>query len=191
VTERKRSYQLGNRGKDRSKLQGGKLGPNRWAWVGVYFGKFIIWGDYKKDDDGNDTDEVADVKLMYPIPNRPPVSWNLTACTEDELIALKHLFDTAFETALPIARQRDKEARDAFDQGDDSHSRIYRQLPQLVYRAGPFAQHGEGVHDGPEDAAPAHDAGVDPDGGVREAVPGLAERDPSVVESQDDGTPPH
>src|SRR4051812_5511914 len=107
MTEHKRSYKVGHRRKDFSKTPG-QLSRNRWGWVKVFFGQFVIWADYRRDEDGNETDEVLDFKLLHPIPNRPPITWNLTACTEEELIALKHLLDTSIEWALPIARRRDK-----------------------------------------------------------------------------------
>jgi hypothetical protein len=187
VSERKRSYKMGHRNsKDFTKTQG-QLSKSRWAWVKVYFGQFVIWGDYAEDGEGNSTDQLLDIKLLHPIPNRPPVTWNLTACTEEELISLKHLFDTAIEWALPIARQRDKEAQDAFDNGDDSHSRIYRQVPQLVYRSGPVGEHSEGVHDGPSDADGVPRDGRDLDGDLRGEGSDVAERDEGEGGSEDDG----
>lgn len=186
MVERKRSYKPGHRnGKDYSKNLG-QLSRSRWAWVKIYFGQFVIWADYRKDEEGNETDEVLDIKLLVPVPNRQPLAWNLTASTEEELVAFKHLVDTAIEWALPIARQRDKEAADALDAGDDSHSRIYRQVPQLVYRKGPESQYGQGVHNRPEDADAVPSGDGDLDGGLR--VPGadVAERDASDGKPEDD-----
>lgn len=186
MAERKRSYNPGHRKKQLAQTQG-KLSKSRWGWVKVWFGQFVIWGDYGVDDEGNETDQLLDIKIIHPIPNRAPLSWNLTACTEEELIALKHLWDTAIEWALPIARQRDKEAQDALNNGDDSHSRIYRAVPQLVYRSGPEREHSEGVLDGSEDAAGVPSDGEHYDGGLRDDGPALVEPDQGDSSAQDDG----
>lgn len=192
-TPRKRSYQPGHRrtkGKTAANAKG-LLTKSRWAWAEVYFGKFIIWGDYAQDDDGNETDELLDIKLMFPIPNRPTVSWNLTALTEEELVSLKHLFDTAFEWAKPYCIARDKEAQDALDNGDDSHSRIYRQVPKLVYRSGPEPEHREGVQHGSSDDARVLQSDGDLEHGLRDEGGLVAERDEDGGRPQDDGPTPH
>lgn len=184
---RKRSYKMGHRkGSEGYHQRQGKLSKSRWAWVTVYFGQLVIWGDYRKDEEGNDTDDLLDIKLMQPIPGRSPVTWNLTALTEDELISMKHLIDTAFAWALPIVQQRDKEASDAFENGDDSHSRIYRQVPKLVYRSGPEPQHGEGVQHRSEDAAGDGSVGDDRGAGLRPDGSDVAERDEGDDGSEDD-----
>lgn len=187
----KRSYKLGARNTDfGAKNLRGQLSKNRWAWVRVYFGVFIIWADYRNDAEGNQTDEVIDLKLMHPIPGRAPLSWNLTALTEDELISMKHLFDTAFEWALPVVRQRDKEAQDAFAEGDDSHSRIYRQVPQLVYRSRPEWEHSEGVQHGSEDADGVSLPGLYRGGGLRHDGSDVAESDQDDSFPEDDESTP-
>src|SRR6478735_11909773 len=110
MVEHKRSYKMGHRNSPKPKQTPGRMSKNRLAWCRIFLGQFNIWADFYRDEDGNETDEIFDIKLMHPIPNRQPITWNLTAATEEELVALKHLFDTAFAWALPIARQRDKEA---------------------------------------------------------------------------------
>ena len=160
MTERKRSYKVGHRrGASTVGKPKDRLSRSRWAWVTVYFGQLVIWAEYKKNEEGEETDELQDLKLLEPIQNRPSVTWNLTSCTEEELVALKELIDTAFEWALPIVRERDKEAQDAFENGDDSHGRIYRQVPKLVYRTGPESQHGEGVQHGDGGEGPGRRTG--------------------------------
>jgi hypothetical protein len=130
----------------------GKLSRNRWAWCKVYFGDIIIWIDYIKNQDHTETDIVGDIKLIYPQPNRAPVSWNLTSLTTDEIDAFKEIIDTAFAMARPICEWRDKEAADAFAKGDDTHARIYRAIPQLVYREGTVREYRESLFNGPQDA---------------------------------------
>lgn len=167
----------------------GLMSKGRLAWVQVYFGQFVIWADFKKKD-GQETDEVGDLKLVYPIPQRPPVTWNLTALTEEELEAVKSIWDTAYEWALPIVQQRDKEAKDAFEAGDDSHSRIYRQVPLVVYRTRPQSSDSEGVQHGSEDAASVSQPDGDQSSGLRVSSAGVAERDEDELRTQDDGATP-
>jgi|SRR6266540_2161384 len=168
----------------------GKISKGRWAWCRLFFGQFVIWADYFEKD-GAETDEVRDIKILYPIPNRPPVSWNLTACTEDELVAMKELFDTAFKWALPIVQERDQEAKDAFENGDDSHSRIYRAVPLVVYRSGPERKHSERVLDGSEDDAELLSDSDDSDRELRDEGPELVEQDTPGVQPQDNWPTPN
>jgi len=185
--ERKRSYKVGRRNdKNIPKQEHGKLSKNRWAWCRVFFGQFVIWADYYTDH----PDEVKDIKIVYPIPNRAPVTWNLTACTEDELDAIEELLMTAINLARPICKERDQEAKDAFEQGDDTFSRIYRTAPQLVYREGPFREHGEGVQHGPEDAAEVPRVHGDSGDDLRDLCSDVAEQDQADVSSQDNGPSP-
>lgn len=78
-------------------------------------------------------------------------SMNLTRMTEEELLATKKLLDRAFELALPVVQRRDKEANDALDQGDDTYPRVYRAVPQLVYREGAVTEYRESLHGRLED----------------------------------------
>jgi hypothetical protein len=189
TTNRKRTYQVGRRNdKNIPKQQPGMMSRNRWAWCKVYFGQFVIWADYFETEDGAETDEVKDIKLVYPVPNRPVVSWNLTALTTEELDATKELIDHAFALARPYCVARDKEAKDAFAEGDDSHSRIYRSVPQLVYREGAVSEHSKSVQHRSEDADGVSRDGLDLSEPVREPVTDLAERDSSDERSQDDGS---
>lgn len=178
MAEGKRSYNMGHRKghKDFSK-NNGQLTDNKLAFVNVFFGQFVIWADFVNDDEGNPTDEILDIKLMHPMPRRPAIAWNLTALTEDELIAFKHLLDTAFEWALPYVKHRDKEAQDAYENGDDSFSRIYRQVPKLVYRPGAKPEYRESVQHGPENADASSPDDRDLDDGLRDDGPEVAERD--------------
>jgi hypothetical protein len=162
------------------------MSKNRWAWCSVYFGQFVIWADFIKDEKGDDTEEIGDIKLVYPIPKRPAVSWNLTALTVEELDAVKDIIDTAFGLARPYCEQRDKEAADAFAEGDDSHSRIYRAVPQLVYREGPVREYREGLLDGPADAAGVPRGQGDPGLPVRDASSNVAQRDAGHSFTEDD-----
>ena len=76
---------------------------------------------------------------------------NLTQMTEEELLALQNLLEMSVKLALPVVRQRDKEAQDAFTKGDDAYERVYRAVPQLVYREGTIEAYGESLHQRPDD----------------------------------------
>lgn len=162
-----------------SKDEHGKLSDARWAFTTTAIGQVIIHVELFKDEEGNDTDDIRDIKIVFTKPGRTsaPVVLTLTAGTVDELQSLQHIIQSAFDWALPVARQRDKEAQDAYNSGDDSFDRIYRQLPTLVYRKRPQSEHDKGVHDGPEDAPAALGDGVDSEGDVRAPESEVAERD--------------
>lgn len=143
MTERKRSYKLGNR---YNKFEDVQIVSQNWAWVETFIGRFHIWVD-------EDTENLSDEKNIQIFINHAkmrPMYLNLTILTEAELDALKDLIDTAFEWAKPIVQRRDKEAEDAAAKGEDSSWRYYRQIPQLVYRKRPEQTDGESVRLGSE-----------------------------------------
>jgi hypothetical protein len=61
-------------------------------------------------------------------------SMELSEMTAEELDATKEMLDKVFAEARPICEYRDKKAREAFDEGDDSHYRLYRQVPGIFER---------------------------------------------------------
>lgn len=190
MAERKRSYRPGHRRSDLGKdfSQQGIMSESRWAWVRVAIGQFVILVDE------DDNEEIKKIRLFHPIQNSRPINWVLTALTEEELLKLKELFDAAFEWALPIVRLRDKEAADAFEAGDDSHARVYRQVPQLVFRKRPVGEHGSRVLQRPEGVSDGDGRAVSRDGGVRGSGDELVEHDsegdgPENNWPQVDGTP--
>lgn len=176
------SYQPGRRGPNKNKYDG-KISANRFAWVVMANLNYtILVGD-------EDATEVGtDVVLFRPMPGRVPShSLNLTNLTEPELDALEQLFKDAFEWARPVVQRRDKEARDAWDQGDDSHVRNYRAAPTVVYRKRPVSQHGEGVFDGSEGVPSSGRSDGDLDDGVPGTSPGMAEPDEGLGVTEYDG----
>jgi hypothetical protein len=78
------------------------------------------------------------------------MSYNLTALTHEELLAMRELFNFAFDLAEPVILLRDRIAQDAFDKGDDSFIRVYRQAPQLIIREGTIRQDGESLRERPD-----------------------------------------
>jgi hypothetical protein len=175
------SYQPGQR--VRKYGQNHQISENRYAWVQCEIGKFLILV-------GEDEGHGQDVVLYHPKPGRlPDVAIKLTDLTEPELLAMKELFDSAFEWALPVVTRRDKEAEDAWNEGDDSHVRNYRPAPTVVYRKRPVSEHGEGVHQ--RSSGVPEGSGGEPDGdpgGVRGAGDVVPEPVQVQGESEDDGS---
>lgn len=88
--------------------------------------------------------------LNIPVPGRRvPLVWNICGMTLPELEALREFFNNLFDLAEPVVRARDKAAQDAFAEGDDSYTRIYRDVPQLIVRKRQVGENGEGLLDGP------------------------------------------
>ena len=162
-----------------------QISKDRYAWVQCEAGKFVIIV-------GEDNGHGPDVVLYHPRPGKIlDVSIKLANLTLEELTALRELFNTAFDWAEPVVKQRDKEAQDAWEAGDDSHSRNYRPVPTVVYRKRPVGEHDEGVRERPESLPEGGIAGRDGDsGGVRGAGDDLVEPDPEDHGSEDDRTPP-
>lgn len=190
MTDNKRTYKVGSRRTDlpgmKNKERDGLMSESRWAWVRNVIGQYVILVDETENDPQDRT-----IRLYHPIPSRPPVSWNLTALTEAELVKLKQLFDLAFEWALPIVQRRDRKAQDAFDNGDDSHSRIYRDVQHLVVRKRPLGEHGQGVSQR-LDGIPGNGnfGAVTPPGPVRGDSSEVPEYDTQGGEPEDDGPTP-
>lgn len=181
-----RSYPLGSRRSDlpgmNKRERDGLMSESRWAWVRNVIGQFVILVTPTEDK----PDDLT-VRLFHPIPNRPSIDWNLTAMTEEELLLFKELIDLAFEWALPVVRNRDKEAADAFAKGDDSHARVYRQVPQLVIRKRPEHEYREGVSKR-SGVIPGRDGGaINPDERLRGQGDVLPELDPEDGSTSDNG----
>lgn len=178
-----RSYQPGHRN---PKLKPGHFSENRLAWVTTHIGQFVILTAEESEGQVG-----KPIRLFHPTgKNGLGFSWDLTVLTVEELNSLRELLETAFEWALPICEARDKEAKDANDQGDDSFTRLYRAVPQLVYRSRPEPIDREGVQHRSADASPAHgndDAGHGDS--IRDGGDDLAERDEGGGEPEDDGAP--
>lgn len=176
------SYKPGSRRKAFG--QNHQFAENRYAWVTVDIGKFLILV-------GNDSGSGSDVVLFHPRPGRmTDVSLSLSNLTMEELDAMEELFKTAFDWARPVVERRDKEAQDAWESGDDSYSRNYRAVPQLVFRKRPEWEHGESLHERPAGVPEGGGGGGgDSQGGVRGAGDELAEPHEDDLESEDDQSP--
>lgn len=181
--ESKRTYPLGNRVRPAGFREGkDTVGESTFAWTTNELGRFVILVNETENQVG------PAIRLFHPIPGkRFNISWELTMLTEDEFDALKEIVMLAFDMALPIIRARDKEAADALAAGDDSYHRIYRAVPQVVYRKGPQQKYSESLLHGLEDAADVESADSNSDGELRGRSDGVAERDEGGSEPQDNG----
>lgn len=176
----------------------GRISPNRIAWLRTVIGQFVVMKDYdlESTDSPTEFDPVesgSTYRLLLPRQSGRPITYNITALTHEEFIALRKLFDLLFELAEPVILERDRIAQDAFDQGDDSFNRSYRQVPQLVIREGALRADDQGVHDGPDNLHQGDESEAEQveevrvsDGGVRGAGDELAPGESEPTESQDD-----
>jgi hypothetical protein len=168
------------------------MSENRYAWLRTVIGQFVIM--HYPDDPLNATDEDSEgdneygptVRLILPRQSGPPLRYNFTALTFEELKMTREFFNLLFDLAEPVVRERDRMAQDAFDAGDDSFARIYRQVPQYVVRGRKGGADGQGIRDRPSDDAGGPPRDGDPADGVRVDGAELADGDSKHRGSQDD-----
>lgn len=162
-----------------TKYRKGKISEQRMAWVDTALGQLILmyYPEWETQKENERTESGPTVKILIPRPSGPTVQWDLTYLTEVELDAVEEFIALAISTARPSVQERDRTANEAFSRGDDSFSRVYRQVPQVVVRPRQERQHGEGVLDGSEDVPQSDepDLGAGGDGGVRRAGGSVAD----------------
>lgn len=148
----------------------GRVAKNRIAWLRTQVTqqlaiKVLDPKDIEETPDDTDAEIIRLSKgedglnyvLLITIPGRRnPLVWNFSAMTTEELQATRQFFDHLFDLADPVVRERDKVADDAYSKGDDSYSRSYRQLPQLVIREREESADSQGLRSGPEDVSGRH-----------------------------------
>lgn len=170
------SYRPGSRrGYKRSD---GRMSANRLAWLRTVIGTFVLMKGYDDDShlqEGQETKEAIveqgdTYRLLLPRPTGGrPVTYNLTALTHEEFLALKTFFMKVFDLVEPVVVLRDRNAEDAYSKGDDSFARIYRQAPQLVIREGAHGEDVQRIQLGPEDVSEGYEPDGDSGGGLRGA----------------------
>jgi hypothetical protein len=94
-------------------------------------------------DAGEDEDRVVDEAVGHSISlllqsrfDAKTIKYILTNLTGPELDAFERTILHAIKLARPSVEVRDKLAKEAFENGDDSHERFYRVLPTFVVREG-------------------------------------------------------
>lgn len=142
-----------------------RFAPTRIAWVKAHVYEMVIHKGNSEDPDDlkyHLDPEIGDpVRLVLRVPRARPIIMYLTSLTVAELDALQTFFNKAIDLARPIAAKLDAQAQQAFEEGDDSYSRIYRAVPEIVERQRKVGQHGTSVPSGPDGAQSLADGGLD------------------------------
>ncbi len=87
-------------------------------------------GDEEVNPDGPDQ-EVGEDWVLNVTRGKVTFRWNMSRMTEEELNTLKDIFMFAYENALPVAQARDKQAKEAAENGDDIFERRFRTAPHF------------------------------------------------------------
>lgn len=185
----KRKFRPGHR--DNPQLRGsGKMSENRFAWLRTVIGQFTIM-KYEPSEEDADAEYGPTVLLYIPRPGGRDISFNLTALTKEELDAIEEFFNLLIAEARPVVADRDRIANEALEAGDDSHARVYRQVPQFIVRKRSKRQDNQGVHDGSQDVSPRDGRDGNLDDGVRRVGNELVDSESSEAGSEDDGSSTH
>ncbi len=131
-----------NRGKAGRKKHSptGIYGETRTAWINLPSVNVVV---YEQDDapwqvEHGFTNEVKLIKLGFQFYGvRQMTGILLTNFTTQELDELKKCLDHAFSQARPICIELDEAAHKAFEDGDDSWSRLYRPDARFIQRGRP------------------------------------------------------
>lgn len=182
----------------------GKISENRLAWIRTNIGQAVIlyYEDHEEEpeeeDNTEDSTEVKTekieygptVRLMLPQPRGRALLSDITSLTMDELTMLREFYNLLFDLAEPSVIERDRIAKDAYSEGDDSYARSYRPVGQFIVRKGTLRANSESVQrrlesllDGTGDRR-GFRRGVRGDG--TELAPGESQEDGT----QNDGTTP-
>jgi hypothetical protein len=181
----KRLFQAGKQ----SRFKDERLAEDRRAWLKTFIGQFILRIQPKDEDDKESYGDS--VILVIPRPSGRPVFLNLTNLTSQELSLMKQFFDTVFDLAEPLCAERDRIAQNAFDNGDDSHIRLYRSVPDLIVREGTIGKHGEVLRDRLANVSTGRERHVNPSIGFRGVRDEVVAEQPPEQESEDDGSQDH
>lgn len=118
-------------------------GNHRYAWVNThgFVWTVMIYPDGTGGVEIEAADELAHEYLMQPevelqiTPSkRQTIKLKLTGMSTDELDAVRKVLNIAIDEAQAATREMDRIARLAWENGDDSYSRLYRQVPEVFVR---------------------------------------------------------
>lgn len=139
----------------------GRFGEARESWVRVNATEFILYEYHAADEDDEGTfeyDDLPDVKLAIRLAGvRRPARVSLTAFRVDELDAFEKFITRAIEKARPVCAELDARAQKDFEDGDDTHARLYRPVPEFHVRTREQREHSARLRQRPE--GPADDDG--------------------------------
>lgn len=180
----------------RPQYAAGKIGANRRAWLTAGVLQLVHY-EYTEEQsrenlnllDVTDEGQVESgnsIVLSIKKGAGRPLTFGVTSLTERELDMVIDFLKRLEPRIREIIRLRDKVAQDALDKGDDSFSRVYRQVPHLVVRPGVLGQDPEGVLVGPPSVPDGHGDGDDLDGGVPGAGDELADGEAPDAGGSDD-----
>lgn len=160
----------------------GRVSDGTIAWLDTFIGRVTL-RVFIENEMAGEPGHNAGIIIRYAMGGHRTV--DLTLLTEAEWNEFKKFMALVEETVLPVIRERDKVAGDAFLAGDGSFARSYRAVPAMVVIERAPTEHSEGVLDGPQDASPGrsgqHSSGDT--GGVGEV---LAEQVPAGTHAEDD-----
>ena len=127
------------------------MSESRRAWANLPKFDVILFVGNPEEEQQNFEPDTPPVRMELRVPGRRyPTVISLTLMTAAELDVFKEFMDTAFERARPICELLDQRAQEAFENGDDSHVRLYRPEPKFFNRdlpATPNNQWSEPEHD--------------------------------------------
>lgn len=106
-----------------------KISEDRIASLHFLFGQIGVYLKYS-DESIDSTPQV----FVAGTGTQQRFQWSLCNLTGEELESMRQLFELAFQLAKPVVEIRDAEAEQAFELGDDSRPRIFRQKPVFVVR---------------------------------------------------------
>lgn len=141
-------YRGARRPEDRNtwgkKNSAGMMTDSRRAWASLPKFDVILFVGNPEEEKQNFDPDTPPVRMELRVPGRRnPTVISLTLMTADELAVFKEFMDTAFERARPICELLDQRAQEAFENGVDSHTRLYRPDPKFFNRDLPSTSDNE------------------------------------------------
>jgi hypothetical protein len=132
----------GRSGANKRTSPGDTIPEGRFAWTHFYAGAMSVseYDEVVEDEEGgekpNDLRPGKSISVLMGtnFGNRAGLKWILTNFTHAELMAVREIFNLACDLAEPVVLERDRLAQEAFENGDDSHARVYRSPPTKVVR---------------------------------------------------------
>lgn len=109
-----------------------KYEERRRAWIHVH-GMEMVLLLQKNLDDGGKLDSHL---LVRHAKAKVGTMVCLSDLTMDELMAVKEFIEIAIANTAPTVEERDQEAIESYDQGDDADRRLYRSVPRILTREG-------------------------------------------------------
>lgn len=143
----------------RSNLQKtSKVSENKLAWVklsnvtisffrqGGEFFEGLPEGSPQVEQYREFTEGDGDQIVLTVDTHKSLVSIPLSELTAGELRVLGNFMNTAINQALPVAEARDRISQEVLnDYDDDSNTRVYRGVPELLVRKGKGGEYNQGV----------------------------------------------